>query len=115
MTTALTCCWDKLSKALSISLSLWALRITSSTPSARAAACVSVVWKTHELRARDQLTQQLQQLRPECGDQKSHSRDIAAGPVGFSRWPRRQLSPDRPHGRACMTLAASLLGDLVKQ
>jgi aspartate/methionine/tyrosine aminotransferase len=46
MMTALTRCWAKLSKALSILLSLRAFRITSSMPSACAAACKSVVWNS---------------------------------------------------------------------
>jgi hypothetical protein len=47
---------------------------------------------TDNLRARDQLTQQLQPLRPECVDQKSHSRDIAAGAVETET---RPSLPDR--------------------
>ena len=61
----------------------------------------SSAFETDYLRARDQLTQQLQPLRPECVDQKSHSRDIAARAVETGNETELdRISADRKNNRS---------------
>ena len=92
-------------------------------PSARAATCTSLVWDSEvgfpalirnsdNSGARDQHPQRFQPFCPECGDNKTHARDIAAGTVetgdeavpdeigrGKNNWNRRACSLGRQCGR----------------
>ena len=123
MMTALTRCWTKLAKAASMVRSLLAFSTRSSMPSARAATCTSLVWDSEvgfpalirnsdNSGARDQHPQRFQPFCPECGDNKTHARDIAAGTVetgdeavpdeigrGKNNWNRRACSLGRQCGR----------------
>src|SRR6516162_3562835 len=113
MMTALTRCWTKLAKAASMVRSLLAFSTRSSMPSARAATCTSLVWDSEvgfpalirnsdNSGARDQHPQRFQPFCPECGDNKTHARDIAAGTVETgNKTEFDRVSADHENNRNC--------------